>query len=266
MVARRLIPAPDEDEDNPDAWLVTYSDAVTLLMAFFIMLVSFSKIDIPIYEQVKAGILDQLGKHGDKAKEQSPIALLKVDLQDVVFALQADQAVAIGTDSRGVVMELDSSAFFRPGSADIREAAIPILFNMAKTLMAPRYEPFVVEIEGHTDDDPISTTKFPSNWELSAGRASAVVRLFMTQGLAGDKMKAVGYGETRPKLPNRTAEGAPIAENQAVNRRVVVRIAPMSLDEQDAYFDRRSREAMAAGAFAGGRTPTPEAPIPLPTR
>jgi chemotaxis protein MotB len=266
MVARRLIPVPDEEEDNPDAWLVTYSDAVTLLMAFFIMLVSFSKIDIPIYEQVKAGILDQLGKHGDKANEQSPIALLKVDLQDVVFALQADQAVAIGTDSRGVVMELDSSAFFRPSSADIREAAIPILFNMAKTLMAPRYEPFVVEIEGHTDDDPISTTRFPSNWELSAGRASAVVRLFVTQGLAGDKMKAIGYGETRPKLPNRNADGAPIPENQAINRRVVVRIAPMSLEERDAYFERRSREEIAAGTFAGGRTPPPEAPIPLPTR
>jgi len=267
MATRRLIPAPtDEEEDNPDAWLLTYSDAVTLLMAFFIMLVSFSKIDIPIYEQVKAGILDQLGKQGDKAKEQSPIALMKVDLQDVVFALQADQAVAIGTDSRGVVMELDSSAFFRPGAADIREVAIPILFNMAKTLMAPRYEPFVIEVEGHTDDDPISTARFPSNWELSAGRASAVVRLFMTQGLAGDKMKAVGYGETRPKLPNRTAEGAPIPENQAINRRVVVRISPMSLDERDAYFERRSREEIAAGNFAKGRTPPSETQAPPPAR
>ena len=267
MATRRLIPAPkDEDEDNPDAWLLTYSDAVTLLMAFFIMLVSFSKIDIPIYEQVKAGILDQLGKQGDKAKEQSPIALMKVDLQDVVFALQADQAVAIGTDSRGVVMELDSSAFFRPGAADIREVAIPILFNMAKTLMAPRYEPFVIEVEGHTDDDPISTARFPSNWELSAGRASAVVRLFMTQGLAGDKMKAVGYGETRPKLPNRTAEGVPVPENQAINRRVVVRISPMSLDERDAYFERRSREEIAAGNFAKGRTPPSETQAPPPAR
>lgn len=259
MAAKRLIPPPpDSEEDDADAWLVTYADAVTLLMAFFIMLVSFAKIDIPIYEQVKAGILDQLGKQGDKAKEQSPIALLKVDLQDVVFAMQADQAVAVGTDSRGVVMELDSSAFFRPGSADIREPALPILFNMAATLMAPRYEPFVIEVEGHTDDDPISTPRFPSNWELSAGRASAVVRLFMTQGLAGDKMKAVGYGETRPKLPNRTADGAPIPENQAINRRVIVRIAPMSLEERDAYFERRSREAIAAGNFAEGRTPSPD--------
>ncbi|MDX9860243.1 MAG: OmpA family protein [Rhodospirillales bacterium] len=259
MAVKRLIPPPpDTEEDDADAWLITYADAVTLLMAFFIMLVSFAKIDIPIYEQVKAGILDQLGKKGDAAKEQSPIALLKVDLQDVVFAMQADQAVTVGTDSRGVVMELDSSAFFRPGSADIREAAFPILFNMATTLMAPRYEPFIIEVEGHTDDDPISTLRFPSNWELSAGRASAVVRLFMTQGLAGDKMKAVGYGETRPKLPNRSADGAPIPENQAINRRVVVRISPMSLEERDAYFERRSHEAMAAGDFSEGRPPSPE--------
>jgi len=255
-MARRLIPPPPiEDEDDANAWLVTYADAVTLLMAFFIMLVSFSKIDIPIYEQVKAGILNELGKRGETDRETSPTALLKVDLQDVVFALQADQAVAIGTDSRGVVMEMDSSAFFLPGSAQIRDAAVPILLNMAKTLMAPRYEPFVIEVEGHTDDDPISTPRFPSNWELSAGRASAVVRLFMAQGLAGDKMKAVGYGETRPKLPNRDAEGIPIPENQAINRRVVVRIGPMSLEERDAYFERRSREAIDAGSFAGGRTP-----------
>ncbi len=75
MTARRSLPAQsDEEEDNPEAWLVTYSDTVTLLMAFFIMLVSFSKIDIPIYEQVKAGILDQLGKKGEQAKEQRPVA------------------------------------------------------------------------------------------------------------------------------------------------------------------------------------------------
>lgn len=255
-MARRLIPPPpDEEEDDANAWLVTYADAVTLLMAFFIMLVSFSKIDIPIYEQVKAGILNELGKRGDKERETSPTALLKVDLQDVVFALQADQAVAVGTDSRGVVMELNSAAFFQPGSANIREAAVPILLNMAKTLMAPRYEPFIIEVEGHTDDDPISTPRFPSNWELSAGRASAVVRLFVTQGLAGDKMKAVGYGETRPKLPNRDAESVPIPENQAINRRVVIRITPMSIEERDAYFERRSREAIAEGSFAEGRNP-----------
>jgi chemotaxis protein MotB len=193
-VARRLIPpTADEQEDDSDAWLTTYADAVTLLMAFFIMLVSFSKIDLPIYEEVKAGIKNELGKKGDKDKEESPVARLKVDLQEVIFTLQADQTVALGMDSRGVVMEMDSSAFFRPGSADIREVAVPILLNMAKTLMAPRYEPFAIEVEGHTDDDPMSTPKFPSNWELSAGRAAAVVRLFLTQGLAGDKMKAIGY-------------------------------------------------------------------------
>lgn len=266
-MARRLIPSPpsDGEDDESEAWLVTYADAVTLLMAFFVMLASFSKIDIPIYEKVKAGIMNELGKKGENDKEQSPTTQLKLDLQDVVFTLQADQAVAVGTDSKGVELELKSSAFFKPGSADIREEALPILQYMAKTLMAPRYESFAVDVEGHTDDDPISTVKFPSNWELSAGRASAVVRFFITQGMAGDKMKASGYGDTRPKVPNRTADGVPIPENQSANRRVIVHVAPMSVEERDAYFERRSREAIAAGGFAEGKPGTPSpAATPAP--
>lgn len=260
-MARRLIPAPPDDgEDDSEAWLVTYADAVTLLMAFFIMLVSFSKIDIPIYEKVKAGIMNELGKKGQNDKEQSPTTLLKLDLQDVVFSMQVDKAVAVGTDSRGVELELNSSAFFKPGSAEIREQAVPILQNMAKTLMAPRYERFAIDVEGHTDDDPISTAKFPSNWELSADRAAAVVRFFVGQGIAADKMKASGYADTRPKVPNRTVDGAPIPENQAANRRVIVHVAPMSLEEQNAYFDRRAREAIAAGGFAEGKPSESGAP------
>ena len=263
-MARRLIPAPAEEgsDDETDAWLTTYADAVTLLMAFFVMLASFSKIDIPIYEKVKAGIMNELGKKGEQDKEQTPTTQLKVDLQSVVFTLEADKAVAVGTDSRGIELELNSSAFFKPGSADIREEAVPILQNMAQTLMAPRYEAFSVDVEGHTDDDPISTTKFPSNWELSAGRAAAVVRYFVTQGMAADKMKASGYAETRSKVPNRTADGAPIPENQAANRRVIVHVAPMSMEERNAYFDRRSREAIAASGFAEGKAPSSDSPAP----
>lgn len=257
-MARRLIPAPPEEgsDDETDAWLTTYADAVTLLMAFFVMIASFSKIDIPIYEKVKAGIMNEIGKKGENDKEQTPTTQLKVDLKDVVYTMEADKAVAVGTDFRGIELELNSSAFFKPGSADLREEAVPILRNMAATLMAPRYEKFAIDVEGHTDDDPISTAKFPSNWELSAGRASAVVRYFATQGIAADKMKASGYAETRPKVPNRTADGAPIPENQAANRRVVVHVYQMSQDEQNAYFDRRAREEIAKGGFAEGRPPS----------
>lgn len=243
---------PTDDRDDSEAWLLTYADTVTLLMAFFIMLVSFSKIDIPLYEKVAAGIKNELGK-GDKDFE-SLTTLMKVDMENVVFTMQADEAVTVAEDDSGIVIELDSSAFFKPGTADLYDAAYPVLQNMAATAMAPKYEPFFVEIEGHTDDDPISSARYPSNWELSAGRASTVVRYFAELGIAPYKMKAVGYAETLPKYPNRDLNGAPIPENQAANRRVVLHVRPMDPDEKEIYFDRRSEETMAAGDFSKGRS------------
>ena len=220
--------APQETEETED-WLVTYADAITLLMAFFVMLLNFSKIDIPKFEAAAAGIAKEIGMQD----RQTPMQLLKLDIQDVVFSMQADQAVEVGTDEKGVVMELASGAFYKPGSADIRDEAVAVLQKLAKTLLAPRYRMYVVEVEGHTDDDPISTSRFPSNWELSAGRATRVVRFFIDQKMEPMRLKATGFAETRPKAPNRDANGTPIPENQAVNRRVLVRVYPMDLDERE---------------------------------
>lgn len=221
------IQAPPEAEEKED-WLVTYADAITLLMAFMVMLVSFSKIDIPLYEEVAAGIENEIGG----SKRISTTELIKLDVEDVVYTMQADEVVSVGTDDDGIVIELASSAFYRPGSAHIRDQALPVLEKMAKTLLAPRYHNFLLEVEGHTDDDPISTATFPSNWELSAGRATRVVRFLIEQGMDSARLKAVGYGESRPKVPNRTADGAPNRENQATNRRVAIRVYPMSMEER----------------------------------
>ncbi|MBT3359816.1 MAG: OmpA family protein [Rhodospirillales bacterium] len=244
-------PPPKAPPEEDQAWLLTYADTVTLLMAFFVMLVSFSKIDIPLYEKVAAGIKNELGK-GTKDFE-SLTTRLKVDMENIVFSMQADEAVEVAEDDMGIVIELDSSAFFFPGTAQLRDEAYPVLQNMATTAMAPKYEPFFVEIEGHTDDDPISTVQFPSNWELSAGRASTVVRYFSEQGIAPYKMKAVGYAETQPKYPNRDLNGVPIPENQEANRRVAIHVRPMDPDEKEVYYYRRSEESMEAGDFSGGR-------------
>ena len=84
-------PPPVQDEEEAEDWLTTYADAITLLMAFFVMLVSFSKIDIPTFEKVAAGIKNELGKRDT----QSPISLLKIDVQDTVYQQQADQAVNV---------------------------------------------------------------------------------------------------------------------------------------------------------------------------
>lgn len=253
MAAPKNEPPQDEQED----WLTTFADAITLLMAFFVMLLTFAEFDIPAYEELTSAVAANIGGRDKQTTTQS----LKIDAQDLVYEMQADQVVTVGTDEKGVVIELQSNAFFKPASAEIVPAAIPVLKKLSETLASPNYELYNVVVEGHTDDGQISTKQFPSNWELSASRASSVVRLFEENDVARERLKATGYADTRPKVPNRDLEGKPIPENRATNRRVVLRLHPMSLDERDAYiraqeFKRRQQEAKAvAPQQQGGQAP-----------
>ena len=242
MSAPELPPEIEEKED----WLITYADAITLLMAFMVMLLTFSEYDLPAFEEAAAAIESNLT--GREAT--SPTQLLKIDVQDVVFNMQADQVVKVETDAKGVVIELSSSAFYKPGTAEMREQAIPVLEKMVQTLLAPRYEAYHIDVEGHTDDVPINTEKFPSNWELSAGRATRIVRFLISQEMDPDRMKATGFAATKPKAPNRDAEGKPIPENQAKNRRVVIRIYPMNLNERDEYLRKVEERTLMKEAAA----------------
>ena len=221
-------PDTGEEIEEAEEWMTTYADAITLLMAFFVMLLNFTKYDVPAFQEAMTEIQNAVGHK----ETLSPTELMKVDIEDVVYNMQAEEAIEVGTDEKGIVMELASSAFYKPGSADIRPQAVPVLQEIAKNLIAPRYMTYVVEIEGHSDDDPISTRQFPSNWELSSGRATRVVRFFIEQGMDMRRLKAAGYAETRPKVPNRKPDGTPIPENQATNRRVLIRVYPMTMEEQ----------------------------------
>jgi chemotaxis protein MotB len=225
-------PKSEPPRDEPEDWLTTFADAITLLMAFFVMLLTFAEFDIPAYEELTSAVAANIGGRDKQTTTQS----LKIDAQDLVYEMQADQVVTVGTDEKGVVIELQSNAFFKPGSAEIVPAAIPVLKKLSDTLASPNYELYNVVVEGHTDDGKISTEQFPSNWELSASRAASVVRLFEENSVARERLKATGYADTRPKVPNRDLEGKPIPENRATNRRVVLRLHPMSLDERDAYI------------------------------
>lgn len=242
MAAPKNQPPEEASED----WLTTFADAITLLMAFFVMLLTFAEFDIPAYEELSSAVAANIGGRDKQTTTQS----LKIDAQDLVYEMQADQVVTVGADDKGVTIELQSNAFFKPGSAEIVPAAIPVLKKLAETLSSPNYELYNVVVEGHTDDGQISTTQFPSNWELSAARASTVVRMFEGNNVARERLVATGYADTRPKVPNLDLEGKPIPENRATNRRVVLRLHPMSLNERDAYiraqeFKRRQEEAKA---------------------
>jgi chemotaxis protein MotB len=213
-------PAPKEEVED-ESWLGTYADAITLLMAFFVLLVSVSKVDLALYEEVAEGISKEVSKNKDR---KSPMKELASDATDVVREMTDGKALKVGVDDSGIVLEFDGSAFFLPGSAQLKPEAVTVVASISELVNSPQYLTFNMDLEGHTDDDPISTIQFPSNWELAAARASSVVRTMIDQGTLATRMRVISYGPTRPKEPNRLEDGTPLPENKAANRRVVMRI------------------------------------------
>ncbi|MBM3566645.1 MAG: hypothetical protein FJX42_11105, partial [Alphaproteobacteria bacterium] len=112
-------PKAYQEEAEDESWLTTYADAITLLMAFFVMLLSMAKIDAAQFEQAAEGIKSNLrGK-----QTQGPISLMKMEIQDVVYEIQADEAVKVQTTDKGMSIEMASTAFFKSGSSDLRDEA-----------------------------------------------------------------------------------------------------------------------------------------------
>ncbi len=125
---------------------------------------------------------------------------------------------------RLTTVNMSSATFFPSGSAAISAAGQAVLADVARRLKSEELKDYLITVEGHTDDAPISTPQFPSNWELSTARAAAVVHYFLEQGIPAAKLRAAGYADTFPKLPNRDLQGRAIPENQAQNRRVVIKL------------------------------------------
>jgi chemotaxis protein MotB len=213
---------PKKPEGTED-WLMSYADMLTLLLAFFVLLLSMSHIDIAKYAQVEGGMAKDIGRR----ESEAPLQKLQTEMGEMMKGLKLDDTqVSLGTDDRGLVLELDGSSFFDPATAKLKDAQLPALVKMAELLNSPRYNSFQIEIQGHTDDTPIATQEFPSNWELSAGRASAVVRLFISKGMNPTRLAAEGFADTHPKVANRDANGNPLPVNQGINRRVTVHVIP----------------------------------------
>lgn len=210
---------PEEKIDED--WMSTYGDMVTLLLCFFVMMLSVSKPDVAKYEQISAGLSEGLGKK----IIQRPIEMLMTELNDDIQSLDLEK-VAIGSDTQGIVLEFGGDMLFNRGSADIKPEALPALKRMAATLQSDRYKNFVFSIEGHTSDEKVASEKYPSNWELSSARASAVARFLEERGIARVRMRATGMNDVSPKYPNLDPFGDPIPENRIRNRRVVIHIEP----------------------------------------
>lgn len=132
-------------------------------------------------------------------------------------------AVEIVPRDNSVELNLRGAAFFDLASAEIKPGGLPLLRDIASTLAGT---PYKVTVEGHTDNLPIESWLYPSNWELSSARASRVARFLIDNGVPRDHMRVEGLADTRPVAPNDDAEGHPIPENQAKNRRVVILVSP----------------------------------------
>lgn len=211
---------PPAAEGDGEDWMATYADAITLLLCFFVILLSISEPKQKKFEEMKEGFMQEFTAES----VATPTVDMFEQLQQVVEASAMERDTAVEETDSGMRLELDSSSFFEPASANLTSAARSVLKDISDALMAYGYDEFMIEVEGHTDNVAINTPMFPSNWELSAARATAVIRFFESKGLKSSQMKATGYADTVPKMPNTDIYGKAIPENQALNRRVVINL------------------------------------------
>jgi chemotaxis protein MotB len=235
----------DEHHENHERWLVSYADFITLLFAFFVVMYAISQVNEGKYRVLSDALIQAfqsderqrqvlrpdpgaapdgravidlpLKRHADarRRREEARLKGIADDLRKVLEPLVRDGQVQVTQSARGIAVDINAAVLFEPGQAELNEAAARSLWAVAQVLAGVGN---AVEIEGHTDNSPIANNVYPSNWELSAARASRVVRLFAQAGVAPDRLAAIGRGEYRNIAPNDTPEG------RARNRRVTVTI------------------------------------------
>ena len=211
-------PADEGEGHNDSNWIVSYADMMTLLCVFFVLMFSLANPDPAKLEKVRRETAEYLG-----TPYKSPYEKLTQNIRDVIADQKLQNSVWVESDSSGVTVTFRGTIFFESGKADLQEKSGDLLRKMAD-IMKKEAAGMRILVEGHTDDVPIESRVFPSNWELSGARASRVIRLFAQLGFEQKLLTAIGYGETRPLSPNRDPAGKPIQENQARNRRVVLRM------------------------------------------
>lgn len=212
-----------KNEEPLEDWLLSYADLITLLMAFFVMLAAISKVDANLYERVQSGLAKDVGNRNPSR----PIETMRKELaQAISTAAGGDASVDVGTDERGIVLNVDANAMFKPGSADMRAEILPVLKEITQTLKDERFSTYRIEVQGHTDDIPVKSPQFPGNFDLAAGRALAAMRAMTTMGLPEERMLMASYGQYAPRVPNHREDGTPLPINQSMNRRVSIHVYP----------------------------------------
>lgn len=240
-----------EKEPNHERWLLTYSDLITLLMIFFIVMYSMSTVDQTKYKQLAQGLNKAMGDGGGSSiigsdsgaisldkewkptetsivSEETNMENAKEQLEKYVKDSGLSDSVGVSIDNRGLVISFKDSLFFDTGKAAVKPQYTNTLLEVAKTLNLPGIVGNYVRVEGHTDNDPIKTWEFQSNWELSARRATNVTQLLIAQGgVAPQRIEATGMGEYRNVAPNDNSE------NKAKNRRVDIIVMSSKFNDME---------------------------------
>jgi len=233
----------EEEHENQERWLVSYADFITLLYAFFVVMYSLSSVNEGKYRVLSDSIVQAFRSLNINDSGQQlivppivkPMPIASAELQEaaearrkqtaaqmrsmadeirrVMGALSQNGQVSVSEGAFGISIEINAALLFAPGEAALGVTASDALRAVAQVLAA---SVFPITIEGHTDTSPISTYRFPSNWELSAVRASTVARLFIDAGVRPDRLTAAGYADQRPLADNGTEEG------RGRNRRVTI--------------------------------------------
>jgi chemotaxis protein MotB len=206
------------EEDSESNWLVAYADMMTLLFGFFVILSAFSTPNAQKMEELKKETALAMG-----GKYVKPYEDLTDGLRSVLKKVNLDKDVLIEETDEGVTLTSRGALFFDSGLAELKPQARDLMENIAGVL-AQEAKGFKIVVEGHTDNVPMVSSQFPSNWELSAVRAGTVVRLLESRGLPRRNLRPVGQADTEPVAPNNDAQGQPIVKNQAINRRIVIKI------------------------------------------
>ncbi|MDH1261717.1 MULTISPECIES: flagellar motor protein MotD [unclassified Pseudomonas] len=270
-----------EEHENHERWLVSYADFITLLFAFFVVMYSISSINegkYKILSETLTGVFNQPDRsikpipvgderprttEPDRSMVDEDLTQMSADnLQSIADSvsqafgdlIESDQLKVRGNEL-WIEIELSSSLLFPSGDALPDDAAFEIIEKVAK-ILAPYENP--VHVEGFTDNLPIRTAQYPTNWELSAARAASIVRMLAMDGVDPGRLAAVGYGEFQPVADNATAEG------RARNRRVVLVIS-RNLDVRRSVSGVGSANASPDGALQRAGTqpaPTPATPAP----
>ena len=219
----------EECEEGAPGWMVSYGDLMSLLLTFFVLLLSFSSMQESKFQSAMASIKKALGALPKSSGMQSKMTMFNEQQQrdademiDEVMEMKVkiseqdlDDQVKVTLTEKGAHIIISDPMLFDLGSNRLRSGVIPALDVVAELISGNDDTEIVVE--GHTDNWPIRSSDFPSNWELSAARALSVVKYFAFQkNFEPGRFAAVGYGEYRPLKPNDSVE------NRAANRRVEI--------------------------------------------